>query len=30
MGYDQDVKNIVKGAILVAAMLLGRLGASKR
>ncbi|MGI9625095.1 MAG: ABC transporter permease [Acidimicrobiales bacterium] len=30
MGYDQDVKNIVKGAILIAAMLLGRLGASKR
>lgn len=30
MGYDQDVKNIVKGGILIAAMLLGRLGASKR
>ncbi len=30
MGYDQDVKNIVKGSILIAAMLLGRLGASKR
>ena len=24
MGYDQDVKNLVKGAILIAAMLLGR------
>jgi ribose transport system permease protein len=30
MGYDQDVKNLVKGAILIAAMLLGRLGASKQ
>ncbi len=30
MGYDQDIKNIVKGSILIAAMLLGRLGASKR
>ena len=30
MGYDQDVKNLVKGAILIAAMLLGRLGASRR
>lgn len=30
MGYEQDVKNIVKGGILIAAMLLGRLGASKR
>lgn len=30
MGYDQDVKNLVKGAILIAAMLLGRFGASRR
>jgi ribose transport system permease protein len=30
MGYDQDVKFMVKGGILIAAMLLGRLGASKR
>lgn len=30
MGYDQDVKNITKGGILIAAMLLGRLGTSKR
>lgn len=30
MGYDQDVKNITKGGILIAAMLLGRLGARKR
>lgn len=30
MGYDQDVKNITKGGILIAAMLLGRLGAKKR
>jgi ribose transport system permease protein len=30
MGYDQDVKNLVKGAILIAAMLLGRFGASTR
>lgn len=30
MGYDQDVKNIVKGGILIAAMLLGRVGARNR
>jgi len=30
MGYDQDVKNIVKGGILIAAMLLGRAGAKQR
>jgi ribose transport system permease protein len=29
MGYDQDVKNIVKGGILIAAVLVGRLGASR-
>lgn len=29
MGYEQDVKNIVKGGILVIAMLIGQLGTSK-
>jgi ribose transport system permease protein len=29
MGYDQDVKNIVKGGILIAAVLVGRVGASR-
>ena len=29
MGYDQDVKNIVKGGILIAAVLVGRLEASR-
>jgi ribose transport system permease protein len=29
MGYDQDVKNIVKGGILIAAVLMGRLGGSR-
>ncbi len=30
MGYEQDVKNIVKGTILIAAMLLNRLGTKRR
>lgn len=30
MGYDQDVQSIAQGVILVAAMLISRLGASKR
>jgi ribose transport system permease protein len=30
MGYDQDVKNIVKGGILIAAVLVGRIGGSKQ
>jgi ribose transport system permease protein len=29
MGYEQDVKNIVKGGILIVAMLLGRLGGQR-
>jgi ribose transport system permease protein len=29
MGYDQDVKNMVKGGILIAAVLMGRLGGSR-
>ena len=30
MGYEQDVQNIAQGIILVGAMLLSRLGASRR